>query len=456
MEHEALILDNLAQAMAARNSGGVVIVQVERLAGGRSLSPRAVVLPAPLVDAVVVAPPELHMQTFATAYSPAFSGELRAPSGGPPPPPLDVRKIIARRVAFELPVNGVVNLGIGMPEGVAAVADEEGLREHVTMTAEPGGIGGRPASGLGFGAAGNSDAIVAQGAPFEFFDGGGLDMTCLGMAEADAAGNVHVSRFGPRLAGAGGFINISQNARAVVFAGTLTACGLKVGIADGRLSVLAEGSERKFRGRVGQVTFSGARAAALGRPVLYVTERCVLRLTREGLELTEIAPGIDLERDVLGQMDFRPLMREVTTMDARIFREGPMELRRDLLHLDLDDRIQRDDAANRLYINFENLRIRSLDDVEHIRARVDALCAGQARPVDVIVNYDGTRIDEEIEAAYAAMVEDLEQRLYSTVTRYSGSAFTRMKLGRTLERSRAPHIFETAEDARAFLAAKGA
>jgi propionate CoA-transferase len=308
-------------------------------------------------------------------------------------------------------------------------------------------IGGRPASGLDFGAAVNTDAIIAQGAQFDFYDGGGLDMTCLGMAEADAAGNVNVSRFGPRLAGAGGFINISQNARAVVFAGTLTACGLKVGISDGRLSILAEGSERKFRGRVGQVTFSGARAAALGRPVLYVTERCVLRLTREGLELTEIAPGIDLERDVLGQMDFPPLMREVTTMDARIFREGPMELRRDLLHLDLDDRIQRDDAANRLYINFENLRI---------RARVDALCAGQSRPVDVIVNYDGTRIDEEIEAAYAAMVEDLEQRLYGTVTRYSGSAFTRMKLGRTLERSRAPHIFETAEDARAFLAAKGA
>jgi propionate CoA-transferase len=278
-------------------------------------------------------------------------------------------------------------------------------------------------------------------------------MACLGMAETDAAGNVNVSRFGPKLAGAGGFINISQNARAVVFAGTLTAGGLDVAIEDGRLAIRSEGRARKMLRRVEQITFSGARAAAQGRPVLYVTERAVFELTPEGLELREIAPGVDLERDVLGQMGFRPRMTEVGEMDPRIFRPERMELKRDLLHLDLADRIQRNSAENRLYINFEKLRIRSREDVARIRARVEALCAGQDRPVDVIVNYDGTRIDEEVQADYAEMVADLERRFYDHVTRYSSSAFIRMKLGRTL-RSRQPHIFETAEDARAFLSAQ--
>ena len=453
MEHEALILDNLAQAMAVRNSGGVVLVQVERLAAAGSLDPRAVVLPATLVDAVSLAEPADHLQTYATAYSPAFAARIRAPDGALPRMALDARKVIARRCAFELPVNGVVNLGIGMPEGVAAVAGEEGLLGHLTLTAEPGVIGGQPASGLDFGAAVNTDAIIAQNQQFDFYDGGGLDMACLGMAEADAAGNVNVSRFGPKLAGAGGFINISQNARAVVFAGTLTAGGLDVGVQDGRLVIRTEGRARKLLARVEQITFSGERAAMACKPVLYVTERCVLELTPEGLELREIAPGLDLERDVLAHMDFRPRVTEVTEMDPRIFRDAPMDLRRDLLHLDLADRIQRDDAENRLYVNFEKLRIRSREDVARIRERVAALCEGQSRPVDVIVNYDGARVDEEVAAAYAEMVADLEARFYATVTRYSGSAFTRMKLGHALGRDAQPHIFESARDAREFLAA---
>ena len=454
MEHEALILDNLAQAMAVHNCGGVVIVQVERVAKAGSLPARSVVLPAALVDAVVVAPPEQHRQTYATAYSPAFAQAIRAPEGALPPTKLDARKVIARRCAFELPVNGVVNLGIGMPEGVAAVAGEEGLLDHLTLTAEPGVIGGQPASGLDFGAAVNVDAMIAQNQQFDFYHGGGLDMTCLGMAEADAEGNVNVSRFGPKLAGSGGFIDISQNARSVVFAGTLTAGGLKIAVEDGRLAIEAEGAARKMHMAVEQVTFSGARAIEMRQPVLYVTERAVFELTPEGIELREVAPGVDLERDVLGQMAFRPRMTEVVEMDARIFRPEPMGLKRDLLHLDLDDRIQRNDAENRLYINFEKLRIRSREDVERIRRRVEALCAGQTRPVDVIVNYDHTRVDEEVAGLYADMVADLEARFYGRVSRYSSSAFTRMKLGRTL-RSRAPHLFETAEDAAAFLAAQG-
>ncbi len=455
MEREALILDNLAQAMAVRNSGGVVIVQVERVVAAGSLGAREVVIPAALVDAVVVARPENHVQTYATAYSHTFSNRFRAPAGALPPPPLDARKVIARRVAFELPINGVVNLGIGMPEGVAAVASEEGLLEHLTLTTEPGVVGGQPASGLDFGAAVNTDAIIAQNQQFDFYDGGGLDMACLGMAEADAEGNVNVSRFGPKLAGAGGFINISQNARAVVFAGTLTAGGLKVEIADGAVRIAREGRSKKMLDRVEQITFSGQRAAAAGKPVLYVTERCVFELTPEGLELREVAPGVDVERDILAQLAFRPLMTEIAPMDARIFRDAPMDIRRDLLHLDLSDRIQRDEARNELYVNLEKFRVRNAADVALIKARVEGLCEGRAGPVDVIVNYDGFRVDEEVETAYAEMVADLERRFYRTVSRYSSSAFTRMKMGGALRRSASPHLFETAADARRFLAERG-
>jgi propionate CoA-transferase len=443
MEHEALLLDNLAQAMAVRNSGGVVIVQVERIAAAHSLNPRSVVLPATLVDAVVLAPPELHMQTYATSYSPAFAQAVRAPAGSLPVMALDARKIIARRVAFELPVNGVVNLGIGMPEGVGAVASEEGLLEHLTLTTEPGVMGGQPASGLDFGAAVNTDALIAQNQQFDFYDGGGLDLACLGMAEVDGSGNVNVSRFGPKLTGAGGFINISQNARSLVFAGTLTAGGLMLDIEDGRLCLRNEGRVSKFRAAVQQITFSGARAARLGRPVLYVTERCVFELTPDGLALREIAPGIDLKRDVLAQMAFRPIIERVIEMDSRIFRPEIMGLKRDLLHLDLDERITLDATENRLYINFEKMRLRTEDELVQLRSRVEQVCQGQAGRVDVFVNYDGFKLDDDIEAAYAAMVKGLEQRFYSSVTRYSGSAFARMRMGRLLQSPiRRAHIFQ--------------
>ena len=449
MEREALIIDGLAQAMAVRNSGGVVIVQVERIAARGALNPREVQIPAALVDAVVVSEPDDHMQTFATHYSHLFAGRFRAPPDAAPAMTLDARKIIARRAAFELPVNGVVNLGIGMPEGVASVAAEEGLLDHVTLTAEPGVMGGQPASGLDFGAAINTDAILAQNQQFDFYDGGGLDLAVLGMAEVDAVGNVNVSRFGPRLAGAGGFINISQNARQVVFTGTFTAGGLEVALADGQVAISQEGKARKLQETVQQITFSGTRAAALGTPVLFVTERCVFQLTKDGLRLAEVAPGIDVQSDILDQMGFAPLVDTPDPMDDRLFKPEPMGLHVDLLHLDLEDRIALDAATNRLFINFEKLRIRSDEDLEPIVARIETLLEPHGRSVDVIVNYDGTRIDEDIADAYAAMVADLENRFYARVTRYSSSAFMRLKLGQTL--GRAPHIFETAEEARRFL-----
>ncbi|WP_282153350.1 acyl CoA:acetate/3-ketoacid CoA transferase [Ruegeria atlantica] len=451
MEHEALSIDNLAQAMAVKNSGGVVIVQVKRLAADNSLNPRNVVLPSALVDAVVMSEPENHVQTYATVYSAQFAGQVRAPMGEASPVPLDVRKIIARRAAFELPINGIVNLGIGMPEGVAAVAREEGLLRHVTLTAEPGVIGGEPASGLDFGAAINTDTIIPQNNQFDFYDGGGLDLAVLGMAEADANGNVNVSRFGTRLAGAGGFINISQNAHKVVFAGTFTAGGLKIGLLDGRLSILHEGKARKFNHSVAQVTFSGLRAQAQQKPVLYVTERCVFELTQEGLTLTEIAPGIDLERDILGHIAFDPLIRDLKEMDPRLFLDRQMDLRSELLHLDLPSRIGLDDEGKRLFINLSKMRIKWPADVEAICNRVTELCAGLEQSVEAIVNYDDTVIDEDIEGSYAAMVQTLEAKYYQTVTRYANSAFMRVKLGERLFPQRQPHIFETAQEARNFL-----
>jgi len=451
MEREALILDNLAQAMAAHNSGGVVIVQVDQIVAKGSLPTRDVVIPAMLVDAVVVAPPDLHPQTYATHYNRYYTGRYKMPEGTAAPIPLDLRKVIARRAAFELPVGGVVNLGIGMPEGVAAVAAEEGLLHHVTLTAEPGVIGGQPASGLDFGAAVNTEAIIAQGNQFDFYDGGGLDMGCLGMAEADATGNVNVSRFGTKLAGAGGFINISQNARHLVFTGSFTASGLDVRVAEGSLQIKTEGRARKFGAAVEQITFSGARAGRLGQPVLYVTERCVFRLGPDGVTLTEVAPGVDIERDILAHMGFAPQIDDVAQMDPRIFTDAPMGLRDDLLTLGIERRIQFDAEKDILFINLAKMAVRSLADLSEIKTRVESVLMPLGRKVDVVVNYDQTRIDDNMTQDWAEMVDDLELRLYKRVTRYATSAFLRRKLGQTLEHRRRTTIFDSERAAEAAL-----
>jgi propionate CoA-transferase len=298
MEREALFLESLAVATAVHNAGGLVIVQVERIAEQGALKPKDVKIPGVLVDCVVVSRPEHHWQSWATQYSPTMSGELRVPLSSVPPLELSVRKVIARRAAMELRPNAVVNLGIGMPEGLANVAAEEHILDYIILTAEPGVIGGMPVGGLGFGSAINGDAILDQPAQFDFYDGGGLDVAFLGMAQADAQGNVNVSRFGSKLAGSGGFINISQNAKKVVFLGTFLAPS-RTTVVDGKIVVGDGVAAPKFLDNVEQRTFSGQYAAAAGQPVLYVTERCVFRLTPDGLELIELAPGIDLENDVL-------------------------------------------------------------------------------------------------------------------------------------------------------------
>ena len=434
MEREALTLEALAIAMAAHNSGGIAIAQVERLAERGSLNPRQVKIPGVLVDCVVVAErPEHHMQTFVTQYSAAFAGEIRVPVNTLAPMAMSARKWIARRAALELKRNDVVNLGIGMPEGVADVATEEEVFDLLTLTAEPGVIGGIPASGLNFGAAVNTQAIIDQPSQFDFYDGGGLDIAVLGLAQADAQGNLNVSKFGPRLAGAGGFINISQAARAVVFVGTFTAGDLQVRVADGKVHIDSEGSLRKFVREVEHRTFSGERARRRGQRVLYVTERCVFRLAESGgLELIEIAPGIDLERHILAQMDFTPTISpQLKLMDASLFADAPMNLRERMLTLPLAQRIEFDTRSKILFINFEGLAVDSAQDIEEIETEVARCVEPLGARVNVVVNYDHFSIRPELMDAYSAMVQRLGDRYYARVTRYAASGFVKARLEHT-------------------------
>jgi propionate CoA-transferase len=327
MEREAAFLDNLAIATAVKNSGGKVIVQVKEVVQNGTLNPMDVKIPGILVDAVVIGQPENHWQTYLDEYRPEFSGEVKIPTDAIEPMPLNARKVVCRRAAMELDPTAVINLGIGMPEGVANVANEEGL-PGLKLTVEAGGIGGVPNSGVGFGSVTNPTCIIDEPAMFDFYDGGGLDQAYLGLAECDQYGNINVSRFGPRIAGCGGFINITQTAPVVVFCGTFTAKGLKEKIGNGKLEIVQEGAVKKFKKDVEQITFASEYAKQTGQKVLYVTERAVFELKDGVFTLTEIAPGIDLQKDVLDQMEFVPaIAQDLKLMDERLFKDEIMGIK---------------------------------------------------------------------------------------------------------------------------------
>ncbi len=330
MDDEAILGEVLAIAQAVHNNGGLVIAQVARLLETPA-RPQRIRVPGIFVDRVVIAEPREHEQTFAEPFNPCYCDPAPAdadasretPAAWAEPMPLDERRIIASRACDELSDGAVANLGIGMPEGVARIAAERGLLHRCTLTVESGPIGGMPAGGLSFGASAYPHAIVDQPAQFDFYDGGGLDFASLGAAQVDREGNVNVSQFTDRFVGVGGFVNIAQNARRLVFCGTLTADGLRVAVADGRLHIVREGRVRKYVEQVDQVSFSARTAREKRQPVLYVTERAVFRLAADGLELVEVAPGVDIERQVIGVMGFRPRMGQVRLMPGSAFTAAP-------------------------------------------------------------------------------------------------------------------------------------
>lgn len=333
MEKEIAVPHGPSLAQAAKRWGGKVIAQVERIAAAGTINPRLVEVPGILVDAVVVARPENHMQTFKVQYNPSWSGELRVSIGQVfRALPLDDRKVIGRRAALELWPNAIVNLGVGMPEFVASIAGEEGASDLFTLTVESGATGGIPAYGLSFGAATNAEAIIHMPYQFDFYDGGGIDISFVGFAQIDAVGNVNVSKLNSRIPGVGGFLNVTQNAKKVVFCGTFTAGGTEVAISEeGWVQILKEGPIKKFVRSVSHVTFSGEVSRKKNQRVLYVTERGVFELTAGGIMLVEIAPGVNLERDILGQMEFRPLVSpQLKEMPAFLFKPGRIDLARRL------------------------------------------------------------------------------------------------------------------------------
>ena len=335
LEDEGVSLEATSIAQATKNSGGKVFVQVKKVVASGSLDPKLVKIPGIYVDAVVIAVAEEDKaQSIGFEDDGSISGKYCVPLSGIEYPSLSAKKVIARRAAMELKPNIVANLGIGIPEYISMVANEEGIGDWMTLTVEAGPVGGIPQGGTRFGVSVNPEAILDQPYQFDFYDGGGIDLAFLGLAQADKAGNINVSKFGPRVAGCGGFINITQNAKRVFFCGTFTADGLKIDVGGGELKIVQEGKSAKFIDMVEQITFSGNYANKTGQPVMYITERAVFELKKDGVYLTEIAPGIDMQTQIIDLMGFAPKISEnLKVMDARIFTDQLMGLDHSKKHL---------------------------------------------------------------------------------------------------------------------------
>ena len=331
LSHECCTTEVTTMAQAVKNSGGKVVVQVEKVVADGTLDPKLVKIPGIYVDAVVeVENMQDHEQCVGCDYDGAMTGDFRIPLSSLEYPPLSAKKIIGRRAAMELTENTVVNLGIGIPEYISMVANEEGIGDYMTLTVEAGPVGGVPQGGAKFGGSVNPECILDQPYQFDFYDGGGVDYAFLGLAQADKDGNINVSKFGPRIAGCGGFVNITQNAKRCYFCGTFTAGGLKTSVKDGKLIIDQEGKSNKFLDTVEQITFSGEYANKVGQPVLYITEPAVFELRKDGVYLTEVAPGIDIQTQIIDHMGFTPKMDGTPKlMDERIFRDELMGLKHD-------------------------------------------------------------------------------------------------------------------------------
>ena len=343
MEHEGLKMEILPIAQAVHNSGGIVIAQAKAVVKTGSLDPNLVRVPGNLIDYIVVSEPDNHMQTEYTQYNPAFSGQVKVPVSNVEPLPLTIRKVMARRAAMEIRPGQVMNLGVGVPADVGIVLAEEGVSEYALLTTEAGAVGGTPADDKNFGHSYNVLAQIGMHEQFDYYDGGGLDLTILGLAQADADGDINVSKFNGKVAGCGGFINITTTAKHVVFAGAFTAGGLDIQFTDEGCTIATEGKVHKFVGDVEQITFSGAQASRTGQSVLYVTERAVFELREGRLTLIEKAPWADLQRDILDRMDFKPAIADdLRDMDPGIFREKWGGLK---AHIDAAVAVERGGAA---------------------------------------------------------------------------------------------------------------
>ena len=439
MEQEPLLADQKIMATAAKNSGGLVIAQVKRVAADGTLSSRKIDIPAPLVDCVVVVDEEdhksLHGMSYFEDYNPSLTGEIVTNVGELDPMPMGVRKIIARRAFFRLKPNKIVNLGIGLPEGVASVAAEEGMLNYVTLSTEAGSFGGIPASGHLFGPSYNASSLIEMNQMFDFYDGGGLDMTFLGAAQISESGDVNVSRMSKdRLTGAGGFIDIVSSTKNIVFMSSFTTKGLKISTSpDGKLNIEKEGEVKKFVNSVYETTFSGDEAVRRGQKVYYVTERAVFRRSAEQdtIELIEIAPGVDLKKDILDQMDFKPAVSpNLRVMDRRIFCDTKMKAIKEFFG-SLEERCNYHSDDHVMYLELFGITLNSQEDVDWffgslrdiLRPLVD-----KKGPIDMVVNYDGFDLSSGLESYYGDAVAAIEGDLYKSVKRYTGHAFRKAQL----------------------------